>query len=322
MSKFLDRSRAFWFAPAPPTSLGFCRLVFFAGLLWVQWPLLLHRWGGVPEMYRKPIWTFRVLRLPFLSQDVLIGMEIAWALAIVLAAIGLFTRAATAVAFGLGFYLLLLGNNFGKIGHGDQAIVLTMLILALARCGDAWSIDARRADRRRGDGRERSRPTSGEYRWPIRMVWLLMCLIFCAAGVTKLLRSGVAWITSDHLRNTLILAHHYYPRPPTDLGLYLARFPRLCHVMAAGVIALELSFPLALVLKRARGPIVAATLLMQVGIGLLMGVWFLEFFLLYAFWVPWDRLGVRLGAALTRLRDSAGRGARGPREVAASDRVS
>jgi len=292
-----DRWNGFWFTPQSPTSLGFCRLLFFCGLLCLHYPYNLHRWAGVPEMYRRPIWTFRVLRLPYLSEAPLVAMEIAWVIALVLAAVGLFTRFATAVAFVVGFYLLLLGNNFGKLGHGDQAIIFTLLILALSRCGAAWSLDALIADRRNP---WRARPMSGEYRWPIRMVWLLMCLIFFAAGASKLLRSGHAWITSDHMRYTLILAHHVYPRPSTDLALYVARYPLLCHAMAAGTIALELGFPLALVLGRARFPIVAATLLMQLGIGLLLGVWFLTFIVLYPFWVPWDRLGGWATALLTQ----------------------
>jgi hypothetical protein len=282
----LDRWNRFWFAPAPATALGVCRLAFFVGLLLHQWPFVLHRWVGIPAIYRRPMWTFRILHLPFLSENAVIALQVAWAIAMALAAIGLFTRVATCVAFLLGFYLLSLANNFGKIGHGDQALVLTMLILALARCGDAVSIDAL-LSRRRG----RAAPgDSGEYRWPIRMVWLLMALVFCAAGASKLVRNGLAWITTDHLALTLIQAHYHGVRPTVKLGLYLAQFALLCKLMAAGVVAMELAFPLALLSRRLRVPIVVATLLMQIGIGLLMGVWFRQFLLLYLFWVPWERV--------------------------------
>ncbi len=286
-----ERWDRFWFAPASPAPLGFCRLLFFAGLFWFQWPFRTHEWARVPAFYRRPIWTYRIFDLPFFNEFVLLGIETCWVIAIALAAIGLFTRLATATCFILGFYLLSLGNNYGKVGHGGQALALTMLILALSRCGAAWSVDAWLAARRSGGGAVLSRPPSGEYRWPIRMVWLVMALIFCAAGASKLRRSGLAWITSDHLAMTLIQAHHFHVKPLTPIGLYLARYPLLCNVMAAGVIALELSFPLALIFRRLRAPIVWATLLMQVGIGLLMAVWFKQFLFLYLFWVPWERVG-------------------------------
>ena len=40
----------------------------------------------------------------------------------------------------------------------------------------------------------------------------------------------------------------------------------------------------------ARRVLPAAMLLMQLGIGLLMNVWFWPFMYCYLFWVPWDRI--------------------------------
>ena len=97
--------------------------------------------------------------------------------------------------------------------YASDAMVLTMLILALSRCGDAWSLDAV-IRRRRGVAEPAA---SGEYRWPVRMVWLLLSIVFCAAGASKLVRSGFEWITSDHFALTLIQAHYYEQKPPTEL---------------------------------------------------------------------------------------------------------
>jgi hypothetical protein len=292
VTRLRERWESFWFAPDSPATLGFCRLLFFAGMLWLQFPFRHHTWGGAPKAYRRPVGIFEIFDLPFLNTSVLYAMEMCWVVAMVLAAVGLLTRFATLASFACGLYLLGIGNNFGKVGHGDQALALVMLILALSRCGDAWSLDALIRRWRKGDASARLVP-SGEYRWPIRMVWLLMAMIFWSAGASKLQRSGLAWITSDHLANTLVEAHYYQHKPPTRIGLYLASHPLLCNVMAAGVVLLELSFPLALLFRRLRAAIVVSTLLMQVGIGLLMAVWFRQFLFLYIFWVPWDRLGAR-----------------------------
>ena len=288
MRRLADRWNLFWFTPTAPTNLGVSRLLFFGGLLWLSWPLAFHEWAKVPAIYRKPTWTFEFFHLPYLRIEIVYAMQTAWAAALVLAAVGFFSRLSATIAFALGFYLLALGNNFGKVGHGDQAMVLTMLILALSRCGDGCSIDA--LIRRRW--RRRTQPQLwGEYRWPIRMVWLLLSIVFCAAGASKVIRSGFAWITSEHLALTLIQAHYFHDRPPTEWGLVIARHPLLCHAIAAGTIALELGFPLALLFPLLHWPIVIAIFLMQVGIGLTMGIWFVPFLLLYLFWIPWDRIG-------------------------------
>ena len=63
---------------------------------------------------------------------------------------------------------------------------------------------------------------------------------------------------------------------------------------------------------RSMASIVLATLLMQVGIGLLMAVWFKQFLFLYIFWVPWDRVGRCIRDRFMRLRAPAA-----PGEVAA-----
>jgi hypothetical protein len=55
-------------------------------------------------------------------------------------------------------------------------------------------------------------------------------------------------------------------------------------------VLLELSMPLALFSRRARVVLPVLLFLMQLGIGLLMNVWFLQFVLVYMFWVPWERV--------------------------------
>jgi predicted DCC family thiol-disulfide oxidoreductase YuxK len=83
----------------------------------------------------------------------------------------------------------------------------------------------------------------------------------------------------------------------------IARIGWLCRAIAAGTILLELSFPLVLFARRLRPIIVPLTLAMQLGIGLLMGVWFTQFLFCYLFWLPWDRIRIRATADLAVLFD-------------------
>ena len=39
MKRLFERWDRFWFDPVPPATLGFCRLVFFTGLFWLQWQI-------------------------------------------------------------------------------------------------------------------------------------------------------------------------------------------------------------------------------------------------------------------------------------------
>jgi hypothetical protein len=282
----VSRLDEFFFAPASAINLGICRFLFFAGLLCSRIPGRPHAWGKVPPHFYHPIGLFELLNLPVLRGKTLTKVEVVWCALLVMAAVGFRTRIATLLALLIGLYTLGLPNNFGKVGHGDQITILVMLILALSRCGEGFSID-RLFARKRGQPLPEPSPHFG---WPIRMVWVLLASIFCSAGIAKLRASGLAWVTSNNLQILLIQARYGLNPAPTEWGLWLARWPLLCNVLAGGCVALELLFPLALLHRRLRMVIVPATLLMQIGIGLLMGIWFMPFLRAYLFWLPWERI--------------------------------
>src|SRR6476661_8411448 len=155
-----------WFAPDSPTNLGFSRALLFALILWFYFSYNYVTWARLPAAFANtPIFLFRLLHLPIASPAVVGAIQLAWKVCLFLSCIGLFTRFATKVAFLAGIYLMAIPNNFGKTGHGNGILVLTMFILALSRCGDGWSVDSLiRASRERDPARS---PTarSGEYRW-------------------------------------------------------------------------------------------------------------------------------------------------------------
>jgi hypothetical protein len=237
-----------------------------------------------------PIPLFRLLHLPVLPSSILEILTTIWKVALGLSAVGFLTRPSTAIAFGLGVYLLGLPHNFGKTHHSDALIVLIMGIMSVAHCGAGWSVDKLiRTYRSRRQPAKAQPEISGEYTWPIRLIWTLMALVFFAAGLSKVALSGVDWILSDNMRLTL-LSHHYTHEPLVAWGVYIARYNWLCELIAAGTIVLELGAPLALVSQRLRCVIIPSLLVMQLGIWLLMAIPFIPFYLSYPFWVPWRRV--------------------------------
>lgn len=288
--------RRFWFGPQGAETLGFARLVFFALMIWFYFPLDYAPWGGLtPAFANRPLFAFRILHLPIVSETTLGILQFVWRASLVTACIGLFTRTSVIVAALLGFYVLGVQGNFGKVGHGEGILILAMCILALSRCGDAWSIDSLiRAFRSRDPIGQRNRPISGEYRWPIRMIWLLMSMIFLGAGITKLRWSGLDWITTDNLSTTIL--SHYYNQPvgnewKSTIGIWIANHRTLCKVVAGLTILIEIGFPLAMFSRWARAVLVPSAFLAQVGIYVMMGVAFTQFMFVYVFWIPWDTLG-------------------------------
>lgn len=299
-----------WFEPAPPQNLGLCRILFFGALFLFYLPKDFSAWGTVPEVFWRPVSLFRWLHLKPFSQHHLEIMQLAWKSALALSCIGLFTRLNVAISFVLGFYLLGLPHNFGKVHHADAILIFAFGILAISHCGDSCSLD--RVLRNKNSilaPRADPAAASAEYIWPIRTIWLAMTLVFFAAGWSKIRRSGMAWISSDQLR-IFLLQHNYYlsdSDPLTSWGLIVAQYPRFCHFLAGATVVIETSYPLALFSRIARRIIVPAAFLMLVAIRMLMGPGFETLMICHVFWVPWDRLFCRLTAGSKITESSAQR---------------
>ena len=285
-ARLLRRWNAFWFTPAPALTLGVCRMLFFGMLFLWQWRHDFSAWGHYSQVFWMPVWLFDTLHVPQLSAGAIDVIQSLWKASLLLSAIGLFTRPAMAVAFVLGAYLMGLPHNFGQTQHFDTLVVFAAGALALSRAADACSIDA---SLRAAAGRPAPRD-DGEYRWPIRFVWVAMSLIYCAAGLSKLRHSGLEWIFSDNL--TLLLLRQQYHisdgEPLTRWGITVAHHPWAARALALASVSIETLFPLALFSRTARLLFVPAGFGMLLGIRLLMGPTFEQFMMCGVFWVPWS----------------------------------
>jgi hypothetical protein len=300
---FRERWMRFWFEPVEPLNLGLCRVLFFGAFILFYLREDFSAWGEVSNAFWMPISFFETLHLPVLSSGLLAVIQGIWKVSLALSCLGLFTRTSTVSSFIFGVYLLGLQHNFGKMSHYDALVVIVLGIMALSRCGDAYSIDRLIRSVRGGSNPsvQRTPRVSGEYTWPIRAVWLMLALIFFAAGVAKLRHSGLEWIFSDNMMITLIEANYHTSNadPLLPWGLYVAQYGWLTRLLAAATIVLEVSYPLALFSRRARWIIVPGVFFMQVGIRVLMGPTFIQFLICNLFWVPWDRVSRQLGLRLS-----------------------
>jgi predicted DCC family thiol-disulfide oxidoreductase YuxK len=297
----------FWFEPSSADNLGLCRILLYGSmfLFYVLSPLLFRSWGyhadfalwgNVSTAFWSPVWLFAVLHIPPLTMGALIVMQFIWRLALALSCVGLYTRVSTAVSFVLGTYLIGLPNNFGKIHHLDQLLVWVFLAMAFSRCGDAWSFDALlRKARAKTPGALDPIP-SGEYTWPVHLIWVISVMVYVEAGASKLRHSGISWVTSATMRNYLLRSFYHVSdaEPLTSWGLFFAKSLWLSSALAAVALFFEIGILIALFSRRSRWILVPGVVGMQAGIALLMGPNFYQMILCQALWVPWDRVVDRL----------------------------
>jgi len=107
-----------WFAPARPQPLGLCRVLFFGCMLLRVVPQARSApWADVPDVFWMPTDLFALLRIGVAPAAVLTLLDATFAVAVLLACVGLCTRTACGTAFVLGIYVLGLPQCFGKIDH-------------------------------------------------------------------------------------------------------------------------------------------------------------------------------------------------------------
>jgi hypothetical protein len=277
----------FFFEPVGAVDLGLSRAFFYGLALAYYLPQDWSEWGTVSTEFWMPTTLFKYLSVPLLAAPHLVWVQRIFKTALLLSAVGLWTRPAMIVSFFCGAYLLGLPHNFGQIQHFDTLPVLVFGILACSRAGDAFSIDAWRRTQR---GTRKGVVSSGEYRWPVRTIWVTTSIIFFAAGFSKWRHSGLEWILSDNL-GTLLVRHQYHlsdGEPLTAWGPAIAAHPWAARGLAAIAIFTETLYPLALFSRRARAVLVPAGLGFLVGIRALMGPTFEAFVICNVFWVPWS----------------------------------
>jgi hypothetical protein len=178
-----------------------------------------------------------------------------WVGSVLCLTIGLGTRVATVAAWAL---TMTFHNRLSWLLNGGDYLFRTGLFyLMLAPAGTAWSLD----------NVIWRRPRRLIPAWPVRLVQIQLCLLYLAAGVTKLnedwLRGeAVYWVLND-----LALARWSYCQVPVPMFL--------CQLLSWGTLLFELGFSVLVLFPRVRHWLLLAGLALHGGIWLTTEIgWF------------------------------------------------
>jgi len=288
-----------WFRASCADGMGLLRLLFYLFFFMVV-HVPSSSWSEVDRVFWMPLPLFDVFSLPVFSSDILELLQTVFFISLILSCIGLATRFSTITAFILGLYLLGLPYNFfGKTDHDSAINVLFMGIFAFSRCGDAWSVD--QLIKKYRSSTVSNRADNGEYTWPVQLMRVTHSMVFFAAGYSKLHASGLEWIFSNTLANNFILHHYIDDGIILDWGLYIAQIQWLCWLIAAGTIIIETGYPLALFGRSLRIILVPSLLFMQIGIWLLLDMFFVGIMICFMVWLPWHHIGRWMDGLYKRL---------------------
>lgn len=194
--------------------------------------------AGQPAELFRPV-SFMHLFPSMPGRGLTLIVQIVGVAAAILACSGLRPRVSLPLAWACAIFLNGMATSLGKVVHNDVILLLAMVPLLPVDTGAAWSIDA---------AIRRERPTpraSVAYGWPVRTATIVAAGAYFFTGLSKLVFSGPAWVTSDNLRFALYASSDNQAIPNT-FGLLVADRPWLAHLVAASALGLELGFPLVL----------------------------------------------------------------------------
>jgi hypothetical protein len=211
-----------------------------------------------------------------ISVDIARAAQALLVLGCLLALVGIAARAAMLLVTVSGLYVFGLSQLSGAVIH-DMHLFWLSALLAVSPCGDALS-------RTRAPPRTASRA----YAVPLQFARLLLGVVYFFPGFWKLRSSGLAWITSDNLRNQLYWKWYEHGSAPP--WLRIDRLPGVLHAAALGVVLFELGFVFLIWSRRGRLWAAAGGFAFHLSTQWLMGVSFWSLLACYVVLLDWDAL--------------------------------
>ncbi len=269
MKRLVD-AVARWLAPETPAErLAAVRILVggFALLyLGIRIPHIAS-YLSFPARQFQPVGLLAVLDRPPPGAAVLAVIILTW-LATLGFALGWRYRISGPLAAALLLVTFTYANSWGQIFHTENALVLTVVVLAVSRAADASSLDAR--------GKVAPAPHA-RYGWPLRLLCVVVVATYFLAGIAKLRWGGPGWLGGTVLRDTIaadslrkiLLGSQHSPIAEALLGQAW-----MFRALAVLTLVVELGAPLALVHRRAAAVWVLAVIGFHLGVLVLMTIVF------------------------------------------------
>jgi hypothetical protein len=267
IARMLRPWNRFWFAPISARPLGAFRVVFgflaICNLLfmtvdfdyWLTSRGLLQGQEAlqVAGPHRPSLLTW--FPDPLLTR-VVFGLTLGLAAALM---VGWHTKL-TSILFYLGM-LSIHHRNLLTASGADTLVVCIAFYLMLSPCGAAYSLDARRAAKKRGY-------TEAEpliIPWAQRLIQLQVACVYLVTGVLK--ANGASWMDGTAMH--YVLTNREIGR--LDFS-FLAAYPMVINALTYGGLAIELSLAFLLWVKAARPWVIAAGLTLHLGIMFIINI--------------------------------------------------
>lgn len=261
-------------------SLALYRIVYALGALVLFRPSVEWARTYPDSIYDPPFGPWRLFG-GFPSYEVLLVLVLLANVALVALLVGWHTRVA---AFAATLLMITVSGWTFSLGKIDHSILFLLVpaVLAPTGWGGALSVDALRR-------RARDLPAPPVQQWPLRLLALLVGLGFLTAGLAK----ARSWLSPDThaVQGTLFRQFHVNDRRDLLIEEFMEiQSPVFWELIDVATIALECGLVLAALWWPAWRIGIAVAATFHLGVYLMMNIPFSGNLLVYAAFVPWERV--------------------------------
>jgi hypothetical protein len=272
--------------PSTAFALGVVRAivhgVFLISVLLTSFSAL----GALPITIMRPTGAMKLLPWSFYDQLLtpsgMFALKALMALSLLLGTLGLWTRVSTKTSFLLVLFYQGLVRSFGHFNHDEMLAVYYLAVLAFTPCGDAFSLDARRAKLKKELPRL-------AYAYPILLMQLLMAWVYFSSALIKLRVAGLNYLSVDNLP-ALAIFHSLDNLHDTAfrLAFWLPDIKDYLPFAVGLILIWELLFPLAVFWRRIRWWILGVGIAFHLATLFLMNIFFPYQLAMYLIFVNWS----------------------------------
>lgn len=286
-----------WFSPdAPVFDLAVVRILVG---VFVSFNLLAFKMSGVafavgkPDESWDPIWVMRILNLGLSRPDEIVVYVFFWiaTLGAIGLLVGLLTNLSAFMA-GIGhLYITGYAYSFGHVHHPEAVMIFALFALALSPCGKILSLDYLLWWRKSlPNGQVIVDIVDHRAGWPLKLIMFFFVLMYLSAVQSKILREG-EWLNGITLQWYLVKDGILWDSP---LAVWLSTQHYLIYALQYLVYFLQSTFLIAVLFPKTRWFYVPVGLCFHLAIYFLLKAPFFYWWALYAVFIPWRRIVVRL----------------------------
>ena len=274
---------------------GVCGFIF-CQIFWASFSDL----GQLPVTLLRPTGVMKLL--PWRLYDLLLtpgGMLTLKCLMVIslgAATLGYFTSLATKSSALLFVFYEGVLRSFGHFNHDEMPAIYILAVLALAPCGDAFSLDNLRR-------KAKLRRSEIVYGYPVLLMRGLLAWSYFSSALIKLRVAGLGYLSADNLP-ALAIEHSLDNLHDTQykLAFSLPQVNQYTPIFVGLALAWELLFPLAIFFRRARFIILAIGIGFHLATMFLMNIFFPYHIAMYLVFVDWGPFLTRAKSSLDRYR--------------------